>query len=138
MARVTCPKCHGNGDVPGHLQPNTVGTPRGMGTVRCNQCGGSGTIYAADGPGGESGGGGGIDFAGGLSKAAMWIFGIFFALVFANVPIFGLNWFVSGIIGLCIGAALGGFLAATRIGRYVLLALGLAFIGLVIFAMATN
>ena len=132
MARATCPSCHGSGDMPGHLQPYTVGTPRGMGTVRCNRCGGSGVIYDEQGPG--DGGGASLS-SGGWANVVVWIFGIFFAVVFANVPMFGLNWFLTGIIGMCIGAGLGVLLTSTRIGRYILLALALGFVVLVIIQL---
>ncbi|MCB0476014.1 MAG: hypothetical protein KDC69_10075 [Flavobacteriaceae bacterium] len=133
MARKTCPVCHGSGDVPGHLQPyHQVGHARGMGAVRCNGCGGSGVID--DGLGQQSeGGASGMPAS--VGNPIVWIFGGFFALVFANAPVFGLNWFVSGIIGFVVGNFVGNLLISTRIGRYILLALGLGFVMLVILEL---
>ncbi|NND71811.1 MAG: hypothetical protein HKN43_09540 [Rhodothermales bacterium] len=109
-----------------------MGSPRGMGAVRCNQCGGSGVVYSEDGSIG------GPASSGRWENLVVWIFGIFFAIVFANVPMFGLNWLVTGFFGMCIGAGLGVFLSSTRIGRYILAALALAFVVLVIIQLANR
>lgn len=95
-----------------------------MGMHRCDRCAGQGVIHGASG----LGAGGAVNSA----HPVIWIFSIFGALVFANAPLFGLNWFVSGFIGLLIGAAIGGVLLSTRIGRIILWALGLGFVVLVL------
>lgn len=133
MAGAKCPKCNGSGSVLSHLNPhdaNRVGA--GMGMHRCDRCAGQGVIHTGIGLGAVGGSSGGGSLGDRVGNYVIWIFAIFFALVFANVPIFGLNWFVSGFIGLLIGAFLGGFLLSNRIGRYILWTLGLGFVVLVI------
>lgn len=136
MARVQCPKCNGSGRVLSHLNPHDphkVGA--GMGMQRCDSCAGQGFIHNALGTEGESGSAKFVGLRERIANFVIGIFAIFFGIVFANAPIFGLNWVVSGFIGLLLGGFVGGALLAFRIGRYILLALGLGFIIAVIVSV---
>ncbi|NWG45425.1 MAG: hypothetical protein HXY25_02615 [Alphaproteobacteria bacterium] len=139
MSGAKCPKCNGTGSVSSQIHgydPNKVNA--GMGMHRCDRCAGQGVIHVGLGMGTT-----GSDVASGdgslgdrVGNIVIWVFAIFFGLTLANAPIFGLNWAVSGFIGLIVGAAVAGLLLAFRIGRYILWGLGAAFVIAVIVALS--
>lgn len=136
MTRTQCPSCTGSGRVVSHLNPHDpykVGA--GMGMHRCGRCAGQGFIHTGSGAAGSSASSLGENLRERFGNLVILFFAFFFGLVFANAQPFGLNWFVSGIIGLILGSAIGGFLLATRVGRYILLALGLGFVVAVVIAV---
>lgn len=136
MSRTQCPKCNGTGSVLSHLNPHDVNkVGAGASMHRCDRCAGQGFIHGAGGSPGVFGGGAGGSFGERVGNLVMFIFAIFFAMVLGDVQPFGLNWVVSALIGLFVGAVVAGFLLATRIGRYILWALGIGFVVAVAIAM---
>lgn len=82
--------------------------------------------------GSASGAGGGLGYQ--FRRLIIWIFTIAFAAGFGSAPPFGLDWVLSAAIGGVLGASLALALLSFRVGRYILWALGLGFLGSVIIA----
>lgn len=130
MVGATCPKCNGSGRVLSHLNTRDVHTVgAGMGMHRCDRCAGQGVIH------GGFGGSGRGSLRQQFRQLVIVIFAISFAIVLGNAPPFGVNWPMGALIGLVLGSVVGALLLAFRVGRYILWALGLGFVGAMIVAV---